>query len=157
MQPLPWNSNYGKEYQQRSIADHIMKKNVSSNAFFDQNTEVLLQEWNDAVNPKPPKILPPVKIVLSQEKPKINAKNYSVERLLHPWQRGIDNLRKEVQNRSNSVDLSSHEQLLHTILENEASPPQISSHEDDDSDDEVLGWNPFVITVDGNNRVTINN
>lgn len=152
--PLPWSNTYGNDFQLRSVADHIMKKTLSSN--FDNYDADLLHEWKEAITP-----LGPVKTTATpqinlrkDDKPKISIKNYSVERLLHPWQRGVDELRKEAQNRHKQSEGNfTIPQQLNTIHESDTMP----SYVDEDSDDEVLGLNPFVITLDHNNRVSIIN
>ena len=142
---MPWKPNYGEIVQERSVANHILKKKPTSNYSIatDENNN-FWKEWEEAT--RPPQWKEPIaqiRRVPMPSEPKVDVTNYSADRLLHPWQRGVDKLRQEVrQQRDPNFALNDQNS-------------DANANADDSDEDETLGWNPFVIKLDGNNSVSI--
>jgi len=159
--PLPWTGSYATTFQDRTLADHILRKKPLASISTDtEEYSNISTEWEDAV--RPPQVYESTAATYSTKsssdlKPKIITSNYSAERLLHPWQRGIDKLRRQVVTTEQTFQHPLSSKInLYPIRESKSEFHIDREHQnecngDADSDDENLGWNPFVIKIDGSN------
>jgi hypothetical protein len=120
----------------RSIAEHILNRKITKQDLLPTNDPFQLQ-WELAIDRKPalPSLpLPKLRPAISnkEKKPVIDTTNYDALRLLHPWQRELQQLKQE---KGKSV-------VNPTKICTDDEPVNYMDEEDDD---EAMGWNPFVL------------
>lgn len=169
--PLPWNlsdQNQREAYYENhsnAIVKHVLNKVPALPEMSHHDQESTESEWKELLLHKPRPAEPDSQTVaagssnsLSKNKPVINTKNYTADRLLHSWHRDMNRLRNIIHGGGKAapdneghievpISLSSKEWPSNGVSMNRTdSIPELAGEDEEDEEEQgQLGWNPFVL------------
>jgi hypothetical protein len=175
--PLPWNLNDQSQrdayYENHSnaIVKHVLNKVPILPEMSHHDQESTASKWEQLLKQKPKPAETDGQTAAAgssssnKNKPAINTKNYTADRLLHSWHRDMNRLRNIIHGGGKAApdDKADHEAPISfpnrewpsnaASMNRTDSIPELAGEDeedeekDDDDDEEQgqLGWNPFVL------------
>lgn len=120
--PLPWNLHdheeqnaYIDQYVNKTATKRVLNSlpDYGSTSMLPTDEDSIFEKWNDVTQPRQPEIIPMRRPPSKSVSNKININgDYNHERLLHPWQRDLENLKKQL-----PLDITAEELRNKTLLD----------------------------------------